>query len=98
MRKSKRSMKGSGLKRSSTIRNYAPIFKNIWIKFDDFTEMVEDFDVADCMVDRNLSLKKLLRKLEKNCQYFTKDKTIKFYLYNGDIWTKFPKLTATIDE
>lgn len=63
MRKSKRSMRGSALLRRSSIAKTEPIIKNIWIKFDDFTEIVEDFEINDCLVDRNLSLKKLLRKL-----------------------------------
>ena len=36
--------------------------------------------------------------MERTCNYFTKDKAIKYYLYDGDIWLKFPKLTAIIDE
>ena len=63
MRKSKRSMKGSALKRSSLVKNLHPIYKDIWIKFDEFVELIEEFDISDCLVDRNLSLKKLLKKL-----------------------------------
>ena len=63
MRKSKRSMRGSALKRSSIVRNVQPLYKDILIKFDDFVELVEDFEITDCLVDRNLSLKKLLKKL-----------------------------------
>lgn len=74
MRNSKKGIKKS-ITRSG--RTYPIITKDISIKFDDFTEIVECYNIGDCINDsKQLSLKKLLKKLEKNCNYFFKSTSI----------------------
>ena len=71
MKKSKKITKSSVYRTGS--RAYPTIIKDISIKFDQFTEIVENLNIGDCTTEsRKLNLGKLLKKLEKNCNYFFK--------------------------
>lgn len=62
MKNSRKSIKKSIVR--SGVRNHPIVIKDILLKFDNFTEIVETYNIGDCINDeKQLSLKKLLKKL-----------------------------------
>ena len=57
--------------RSSVSRSQI-LLKDIEMHFENFAEIVEEFNVGDCISGHQLSLKKLFHKLEKVCNFFFK--------------------------
>jgi hypothetical protein len=71
MKSSKKSIKKSLIKTST--RSTTVVVKDIIFKFENFTELLESYNIGDCINDsKQLSLKKLFKKLERNCNFFFK--------------------------